>query len=610
MYRSRTPLTPGQHEKGQMTERADDLISNIGITNTELKIVPNHEYLYLGFPGMETDRQSYYTKDRIIGIIREEGEMTNPFPPWSVIVLEHSSVNSIRQEFNMARKMGLDLIGIRFDGLNPRYTPESKARMGVYIVQIASFSRRNVVASLPPGRFGGRVDERFLPELVRLEMLMTLASQGFAWLELEEDIPLIELKEIAQRAHTSNTKVLLTKYQKGTENWIPPSAEILETVDGYKLEMTVENKGDLQRVLRASKLVRDSLKGKLKVIKIRGPELDELGWLSPALGSDLALLDPRSDTDMRFGDPIRMKSEAPMDFWKRTGIIGDGASKEWSLLKREINENTSIIAQIGRQGDADYKVPLHNSVFNRMDTDAMVLPWYTSRGGVDRFFRMVRTLGINGVVIDMPFMTDTMPSMDWTDGNSKRIGALNLAVGKSGKLYGYNTELYATMDVLKEHSDPGGSSILVLGCGVSGKSAALASSILGARTTISGSTMERTLEVVSSIGEMIEATTYHDLGKGGKRFDIIINTLPAELSFGRGDEGLTVADMVRGMEPSLGIDMVRSSLWTPFLSAIESRGGEAVPGTEVLVHTIKRDQKLLLGKEVPEEMVGEILTFL
>ncbi|MGA1820430.1 MAG: type I 3-dehydroquinate dehydratase [Thermoplasmatota archaeon] len=610
MYRSRTTLTSGQREKGRMSERTPELIPDMAVSGTGMEIGSRLGPLDLGFREMETDRQSYYTKDRIVGVIREEGEMTNPFPPWSVLVLEHSSVNSIRQEFNMARKMGLDLIGIRFDGLDPRYTPESKARMGVYIVQIASFSRKNVVASLPPGRFGGRVDERFLPELVRLELLMTLASQGFAWLELEEDIPVADLKEMAQRAHTSGTKVLLTRYQKGAENWVPPSAELLEVVDGYKLEMAVDNRGDLQRTLRAAKLVRDSMKGKMRVIRIKGPEMDELGWLSPVLGSDLAMLDPRSDADMRFGDPIRLKSETPMDFWRRTGIIGDGASKEWSLLKREIGEETSLIAQIGRQGDADYKVPLHNSVFNKMATDAVVLPWYTSRGGVDRFFRMVRTLGINGVVIDMPFMTDTMPSMDWTDGNSKRIGALNLAVGKGGKLYGYNTELYATMDVLKEYSDTGGASILVLGCGVSGKSAALASSILGARTTISGSTMERTLEVVSSLGEKMEAATYHELGKGGKRFDVIINTLPAELSFGRGDDGLTVADMVRGMEPSLGIDMVRSSLWTPFLSAIESRGGVAVPGTEILIHTIKRDQKLLLGKDVSEDIVGDLMAFL
>ncbi|MGA1873805.1 MAG: type I 3-dehydroquinate dehydratase [Thermoplasmatota archaeon] len=533
--------------------------------------------------------------------------MSNPIPPWSVLMLEQSNVNSIRQEFSMARKMGFDLVGIRFDALDPRYTPESKARMGVYIVQIASFSRKNVIASLPPGRFGGRVDERFLPELVRLELLNTIASQGFAFIELEDDIPFPELKELAERARGSQTKVILSRYQKGTDNWVPPSPAVMELIDGYKLNIEIVSRGDIQRMLKTSKMVRHSLKDLKKIINPLGREVAEFKWLSPALGSDIALMDPVVDADLRHSDPIRAKSEAPMDFWKRTGMIGDGKVKDWSLLNRDITENTKIIAQIGRQGDADYKVPIHNGIFIRTGSDAMVLPWYTSMNGMDRFFRMVRELGVHGVVIDMPFMTNAISSMDWTDTNSRRIGALNLAVGKNGKLYGYNTELYAAMDVLKDRSEPANRKLLVLGCGVSGKAAALASYILGARTVISGSTLDRANEVARTIGEAVESTTYHDLNKGGREYDIVINTLPADLSLGRGEEGLTIADMVRSMEPSIGIEMVRSTLWTPFLSAIESRGGEAVPGTEILVHTMIRDQKLLLDREVPEEMVSDIL---
>jgi hypothetical protein len=65
--------------------------------------------------------------------------------------------------------------------------------------------------------------------------------------------------------------------------------------------------------------------------------------------------------------------------------------------------------------------------------------------------------------------------------------------------------------------------------------------------------------------------------------------------------------MVRKIEPQYGLELTRSSLWTPFLSAVESRGGIAIPVMEVTVHTVIRDQKLLMDNDAPEELVSGII---
>jgi shikimate 5-dehydrogenase len=197
--------------------------------------------------------------------------------------------------------------------------------------------------------------------------------------------------------------------------------------------------------------------------------------------------------------------------------------------------------------------------------------------------------------------------MDWIDSRSKKSGAINLIVSKNNKLYGYNTELYAIMDVLKVYIEKNRGNLLVIGCGVGGKAAAIASRMLDAETYLAGPTLEMTEKVASQLDDNIKCITYPMIPKHKISFDIVINTLPGDLSIGSSDEGLTVADMIRERPPKIGIDITRSMLWTPFLSVVESRGGEAVPGSEVLVHTIKRDQKLLLKKEVPLEMIEDIL---
>jgi len=554
------------------------------------------------------DNQLYMMDEGIIGRPTGEHDMKIEFPKWSVLVLEQSSINSIRKEFTLARKMGFKLMNIRLDGLKPTHSPESRARFGVHIVQIASFSKMSSIASLPPARRGGKVSERELSEKVRLEMLMTIASQGFSWVELEDDIPLEELKTISDRAHGSGSKVLISGVHSSKSEWQPPSMEILMLCDGYKISFEINSGEDIRDMLSVSSSIRGDIGDRKLIITTTGKPPAEIELLSPAFGSDYFLMDHSFDPDGSRTDPIRSKTDIPMEFWKRIGMVGSAGQKEWSLGDHKISQNTKICLHIGNQNDSELKLPINNSISRRMNDDSTMVPGTVTRGSLDRFLRKVRGMGIQGISVDMPYMSKCISHMDWTDTRSKRIGAINLIVSKKNKFYGYNTELYAIFDVLKTYVDDPKSTILVIGCGVAGKAAATASRMLGAKTYLAGSNKERTLEVIRSLEEDIEAITYRSIAKHKISPDVIINTLPANLSIGSTEDGLSVADMVRGFEPKVGIDLTRTALWTPFLSAIESRGGNAIPGSEVLIHSIIRDRRLMLGEDVNEEMIEDIIS--
>jgi shikimate 5-dehydrogenase/3-dehydroquinate dehydratase len=533
--------------------------------------------------------------------------MSGSFPSWSIITLENSDVNTIRREYTMARKMGIELIDIRFDALNPRHTPESKARMGVFIAQIASFSKRNVIASLPPKRRGGRVSEMHLKESSRLELLMTIASQGFSWVEIEDDVPIDMIKSIFERAKKSGTKILLSSRLMSKDEWIPPSGELLQLSHGYKLTFDIQNAVDIRKMILTSSMVRSSVGDRSLIIATSDETPREIAWLSPMLGSDLVLMDPGKYPNLEIRDPIRSKTERPLEFWKRIGLFGSSSETDWSLSGRQLTQKTDICIHIGHQEGDNYRVPIHNSILKMSNVDSIVLPGIATNENIGKFFRDVRGLGLKGVLLDMPFMTSCMGDLDWIDKRSKRVGALNLVVCRNGKLNGYNSELYAIMDVLKKHIGGGGRKTLVIGCGIGGKAAAIASGAIGTDISIAGPTLKRTQEVVKEIGEIINPITYGSIGRSNNSFDVVINTLPANLSLGTSRDGLTVADMVRDLEPKMGLELTRSTLWTPFLSAVESRGGDAVPVMEVKLHTIIRDQKLLMGNSAPEEMVSGFL---
>ncbi len=60
----------------------------------------------------------------------------------------------------------------------------------------------------------------------------------------------------------------------------------------------------------------------------------------------------------------------------------------------------------------------------------------------------VRTLGIKGFAITMPFKMEVLKYVDTTDAIVSQIGAANTVINEDGRLLAYNTDAYAAMAYL------------------------------------------------------------------------------------------------------------------------------------------------------------------
>jgi len=77
----------------------------------------------------------------------------------------------------------------------------------------------------------------------------------------------------------------------------------------------------------------------------------------------------------------------------------------------------------------------------------------------------VRSLGIRGCSVSMPFKEKVIPFLDRLDPLAKKIGAVNTVVNDNGSLVGYNTDVIAVEKSLKQLQIKNDKSIIIFGAG-------------------------------------------------------------------------------------------------------------------------------------------------
>ena len=77
----------------------------------------------------------------------------------------------------------------------------------------------------------------------------------------------------------------------------------------------------------------------------------------------------------------------------------------------------------------------------------------------------VRSLGIRGCSVSMPFKEKVIPFLDRLDPLAKKIGAVNTIVNDNGRLIGYNTDVIAVEKSLKPLQIKNDNDIIIFGAG-------------------------------------------------------------------------------------------------------------------------------------------------
>ena len=198
-----------------------------------------------------------------------------------------------------------------------------------------------------------------------------------------------------------------------------------------------------------------------------------------------------------------------------------------------------------------------------------------------------------GINVTIPYKQAVIPYLDEIDGTARAIGAVNTVVNRGGKLYGYNTDLYGLVRLIRRAGlDPGGRKVLIPGTGGTSRTASFAAEQLGAREVLR----------ISRTGRE-GSLTYEEALRNHTDAEIILNTTPC---------GMFPEPFAQPLplEPFSRLRGVADVIYNPLRSrlVLEARrlGLPAEGGLYMLVAQAVRASELFLDTSYPESLTEDI----
>ena len=127
-------------------------------------------------------------------------------------------------------------------------------------------------------------------------------------------------------------------------------------------------------------------------------------------------------------------------------------------------------------------VKMHNAAYRALDLDYTFVCFGIQNPEMG--VQAIRTLGIRGMSVSMPYKVTVMPFLDSIDQAALAIGAVNTINNISGRLTGYNTDYKGAVRALQESTSLSGKRLAILGAGGAARAVAYGSRKEGAEVVV------------------------------------------------------------------------------------------------------------------------------
>lgn len=220
------------------------------------------------------------------------------------------------------------------------------------------------------------------------------------------------------------------------------------------------------------------------------------------------------------------------------------------------------------------KSPLvHNVNFISQGINAVYLAFEPS--DIAMAVQSMKTLGIQGASITLPFKEAIMDHLDWVDSQAMEIGAVNTVVNQKGRLLGFNTDAKAALDPLIPYGIKG-KTICIIGAGGAARAVAHGISAHGGEIIIMNRSRKKGKALADkSRGSFISLDQMNTL-----KADIVINTT----SLGMYPHWETRAFDDLNLTPGMVVmDVVYTPLNTQLLTLARKNGCTFIDGLSMFV---------------------------
>jgi shikimate dehydrogenase len=219
----------------------------------------------------------------------------------------------------------------------------------------------------------------------------------------------------------------------------------------------------------------------------------------------------------------------------------------------------------------------------------------------------MRSSGVAGANITIPFKSAVMPLIDGSDEVSTRIGAVN-SIERSGEgFFGFNTDVIGIAESLVSHGVRRFENALLIGAGGAARAFCEAASTLGcASITVGVRSLERASpflgDMRSSFPRMsITLVLLADLAHSDA--DVVFNASPAGTGGSHMDRRMTSV-LDRKM---VVFDAVYRPVETELLSAASELGCRTIAGHEMLLKQAAASFERWTGQRAPLDVMRDVL---
>jgi shikimate dehydrogenase len=252
---------------------------------------------------------------------------------------------------------------------------------------------------------------------------------------------------------------------------------------------------------------------------------------------------------------------------------------------------------------SQWAVPLgaamHNAAYR-----ALGLDWHYVPFAIDDLpgaLAAMRTLGIRGFGVSVPFKLEILPLLDELEPLASRIGAVNTVVNEHGRLYGHNTDWVGAVRAVEEVTSLEGARVLLLGAGGAARAVAHGFARAGAEVVVCNRSNGRAAELARQMGGTPLPWAEREQPAG---WDVVVNATSLGMGQVDGASPLSAAAL---SSTAVVMDIVYKPLATLLLQHARQHGARTIDGSRMLLHQAARQFELYTGRDAPLEAMDAAL---
>ncbi len=249
------------------------------------------------------------------------------------------------------------------------------------------------------------------------------------------------------------------------------------------------------------------------------------------------------------------------------------------------------------------------AAFDHLKLDIRYELWETEPAKLEEVVKGIRSEGILGSNVTVPYKEDVIPMLDELNEISSDIGAVNTIVKKDDKLVGYNTDAEGFIRALEVEGgfDPEGKSVTMIGAG--GVARAIGFSLVksGIKTLkLFDIDVERAENLVSDLNSsnitVLKSNKGSEYEDAVSSADLLVNCTPIGMAHSDCEGKSPVAQELLSARLMV-YDVVYNPIKTPLLEMAESMGAGILGGLSMLVYQGVAAFELWTEKKAPVDIM-------